>query len=613
MSTVVKRAGVGRSRVVGGLVGIAVAGAAVLTAGAPAGATTTGSVANPSGVGRSIDQPVREHDKLPPGARKATGEKPVPGSYGPAFQKPVSTRDVTPRVVGGTPAQASDHPYIVGLQSWFYVFDGNGGGAWYVTTCTGTVLSSTKVLTAGHCTVDLPFGITYVIAGRNDLDSNTAGQVVGVKSTWTHQNFNYAALYSGATNVPVDDVSVLTLDTPLNSAYTPIPLVAQGDTSKTAPETSAKIVGYGLTETDELGILHEATVPIKSDSTCATELGTDFKSDRMLCAGDTTAGIDTCGGDSGGPLIVDGVQVGITDWGYDPCGSMYGVYERVSYYSNIIKEDLTRPSLVNLDWSGDGHSDLLARNADGELIEFSGSGLGSDGFGGFSSAGRIGTGWNRFTKLFRVTDWTGDGTPAIMAMESDGDLFLYTSDGEGSFNNSGPRVGTGWNVFADIMVTNNWTGDGRPNLLGRKTNGDLFLYTSDGNGGWLNGGIGIKIGTGWNRFNTVLTPGEWEGDGHQALIGRDAATGDLLLYKSDGNGGWLNGGIGIKIGTGWNALNIFMCPGDWNGDNMIDLIGRNSAGDMLLYKTDAHGHWLNGGMPTKIDTGWSVSVFTRIF
>jgi hypothetical protein len=209
-----------------------------------------------------------------------------------------------------------------------------------------------------------------------------------------------------------------------------------------------------------------------------------------------------------------------------------------------------------------------------------------------------------------VKNWNGDGTESIFVRDGNGDLFQYRSDGDGNFvTGSGERVGNGWNTFNDIVVTSNWTNNGRPNLLGRTPNGDLYLYTSNGSGGWMNNGTGIKIGNGWNIFDTILTPGPWLGDGRQALIGRTPA-GQLRLYQSNGLGGWVNGS-GTQIGTGWNAFTRFMSPGDLNGDDMVDMIGVNAAGQLYLYPSDGRGTWLNSGFGILIGTGWNG--FTAIF
>ncbi len=135
-------------------------------------------------------------------------------------------------------------------------------------------------------------------------------------------------------------------------------------------------------------------------------------------------------------------------------------------------------------------------------------------------------------------------------------------------------------------------------------NGDLWEYDTDGNGNWANGGSGTKIGTAWTMFSDIMVVNNWTGDGHADLLGR-TPSGDLYLYETNGTGGWLNNGVGIKIGTAWNMFSTFMSPGDWNGDGLVDLIGITPSGVMDLYETDGHGNWLNNGSGQQIGSGWN--------
>ncbi|XP_021023058.1 kallikrein 1-related peptidase b9-like isoform X2 [Mus caroli] len=66
--------------------------------------------------------------------------------------------------------------------------------------------------------------------------------------------------------------------------------------------------------------------------------------DVMLCAGDMDGGKDTCVGDSGGPLICDGVLHGITSWGSIPCGepNAPGIYTKLIKFNSWIKDTMVK-------------------------------------------------------------------------------------------------------------------------------------------------------------------------------------------------------------------------------------------------------------------------------
>ncbi|MCW3816221.1 trypsin-like serine protease [Micromonospora sp. DR5-3] len=598
MAQEAETAGTRRRRAAGILAGIALGGAAVVAPGTAVQAAPAGGASDARTV--QAERPT----KLPH-FREGKFTPPAPGAYGPRFQS--KGTGATPRIVGGTTVSAADHPYIVGVVTYL-----DTGIGW----CTGTVVAPNKVLTAAHCTAD-GAGTTRVIAGHDQLlDANgniitTAGYVAEVGSTWTHQGWNIAAQYDQTADTILDDVSVLTLKKDLPVEYTPITFSAQGETAY-APGDMADIVGYGVTSSDENvdpgdTRLRRASVPIQTDTYCAADANQariGYDANRMLCAGNgtpTTPSADTCGGDSGGPLLVNGKQVGLTDWGYGNCGEHPGFYEELGYYSDSIKADFTRPPLVNADWTGDGHTDLIARDSAGKLRLFVGSGFGNDGYGGFWSNDRIlGTGWGSFKRVFRVYNWNGDNKPSIMVVNTANELWIYNTDGAGNFAGAPKLIGTGWGSFTALMVTNNWLGNNRPSLMVRRDNGDLVRYTSNGAGGWDNP-KGTLIGTGYNSFNLFLTPGAWKGDGLEVLICR-TTTGDLKLYQSDGQGGWTNP-KGTVIGTGWGGFKNILTPGDWNGDNMVDMLGVNSVDDMRMYTTDGYGNWIDARGKT-IMGGW---------
>jgi Trypsin len=84
--------------------------------------------------------------------------------------------------------------------------------------------------------------------------------------------------------------------------------------------------------------LRAATVPIVANSTCGSSLyyGTAFDPATMVCAGFPEGGVDSCNGDSGGPLespLEGGGYrlVGITSWGFR-CAqpNSPGVYTRIA-------------------------------------------------------------------------------------------------------------------------------------------------------------------------------------------------------------------------------------------------------------------------------------------
>lgn len=196
------------------------------------------------------------------------------GSSDPGRPSRVPTKPgtATPRIIGG--ADAGDSPWAAQV-----MWDGQGF------ECSGTAIAPQWVLTAQHCVSR--GGMTVLIG------SNTLGQ--GTKATVDDNEVD-----------PDGDIALLHLDRTVDTAYLPL---ADKD-----PKVGSvnDIFGWGKTRDDDSGpaaTLRTATVKVKSDN-C-----TDAFQGRAICSTGVTG--TAFNGDSGGPEISNGVEVGVCSTGDD--------------------------------------------------------------------------------------------------------------------------------------------------------------------------------------------------------------------------------------------------------------------------------------------------------
>ena len=126
-------------------------------------------------------------------------------------------------------------------------------------------------------------------------------------------------------------------------------------------------------------------------------------------------------------------------------------------------------------------------------------------------------------------------------------------------------IGTGWDIMNWVAGPGDFDGNGCSDVIARDSAGQLLLYKGNcGTGGdWWSDVAGICCHRpGWNAFNWMVGPGDFNGDGCADLITRRADNGTLRLYNGNCAGGF-GAGAGAVIGTGWNAFNSIVGPGDF--------------------------------------------------
>ncbi|XP_054002582.1 uncharacterized protein LOC128889196 isoform X3 [Hylaeus anthracinus] len=267
----------------------------------------------------------------------------LPANCGKRFKDFNDDEDlIFAKVVHGTIAPKGTYPWQASIR----VRGHSRSSHW----CGAVVLSPLHVLTAAHCLEGYNKGTYFVRAGdyNTEIDEGTEAEA-NIEDYYIHEDFRKGHRMNN------DIALVLLKGRGIFLGKDIMPICLPPENAEYPPGLNCTISGFGSIETGKSTHskdLRYGWVPLLDQSVCRADhiYGEGAISDGMVCAGYLDEGIDTCDGDSGGPLACyhNGAFTlyGITSWGQH-CGKANkpGVYVRISHYRRWIDQKI-RESLA---------------------------------------------------------------------------------------------------------------------------------------------------------------------------------------------------------------------------------------------------------------------------
>ena len=235
------------------------------------------------------------------------------------------------------------------------------------------------------------------------------------------------------------------------------------------------------------------------------------------------------------------------------------------------------------DFNGDGTNDFLWRNQNGTLVDWTMNGsqiTASQAVTFGANPVAPDNSWN----VAGIGDFNGDGKSDILWRNANGSLIDWTMNGSQvtasqqiTLGGTATSPDSSWSVAG----IGDFNGDGKSDVLWRNTNGSLIDWTM--NGSQITSSQTVTLGgsaatpdSSWS----VAAIGDFHGDGKSDILWRNT-NGSLIDWTM--NGSQITsaqqvtfGGSPVSLDASWQIAQI----GDFNGNGTSDILLRNTNGAM---------------------------------
>jgi hypothetical protein len=226
----------------------------------------------------------------------------------------------------------------------------------------------------------------------------------------------------------------------------------------------------------------------------------------------------------------------------------------------------TPPPTATSDFNGEGKSDILFQNTNGQAAVWLINGTTP------ISEPLVGSNPGPSWQVITARDFNGDGDADILFQNTNGQPAVWLMNGATPFSEVtvGANPGPSWHVIG----AGDFNGDGDADILFQNTNGQAAIWLMNGTTPFSEQLVGANPGPSWH----VVGTGDFNGD-HDSDILFQNDNGQAAIWLMNGTTPFSEVLVGANPGPSWHIVGA----GDFNGDGDADILFQNDNGQAAIW------------------------------